>query len=124
MFKNLFSPIKLGSIEVRNRIVLAPMGIGSYNDDETITDDYISFIKGRSKETGLIITTGTRVSSKYGKYKLNGAYDDSFIPGLSKLAKAAQSSGAKIFLQIAAMGRQDPFDPYVASLNIPIYQEQ
>jgi len=134
MFKNLFSPIKLGSIEVRNRIALAPMGIGSYNDDETITDDYISFIKGRAKETGLIITTGTRVSSKYGKYKLNGVYDDLFIPGLSKLANAARSSDAKIFLQIATMGRiflqiatmgrQDPFDPYVASLNIPMYQEQ
>jgi len=124
MFENLFSPIKLGSVEVRNRIALAPMGIGSYNDDETITDDYVSFIKGRSKETGLIITTGTRVSSKYGKYKLNGAYDDLFIPGLSRLAEAAQSSGAKIFLQIGTLGRQDPFEPYVTSLNIPIYQEQ
>ncbi|MBC8390617.1 MAG: FAD-dependent oxidoreductase [Actinobacteria bacterium] len=124
MFKNLFSPIKLGSIEVKNRIVLAPMGIGSYNNDETITDDYISFIGGRAKETGLIITTGTRASSKYGKYKLNGAYDDLFIPGLSKLAKAAQGGGAKIFLQIGTLGREDPFDPYVPSLNIPIYQEQ
>jgi len=124
MFKNLFSPIRLGSIEVKNRIVLAPMGIGSYNDDETITDDYVSFIGGRAKETGLVITTGTRVSSKYGKYKLNGAYNDSFITGLSKLAKAAKSSGAKIFLQIMTLGREDPFDPYVPSLNIPIYQEQ
>ena len=123
MLKNLFSPLKLENIELKNRIVLSPMGIGSYNDDETITEDYIDFIKARSLGTGLVITTGTRVTEKYGKYKVNGCYNDRFLPGLSKLASAAKGNGARIFLQIMALGPADPFEPYVPSLDIEEYKD-
>jgi 2,4-dienoyl-CoA reductase-like NADH-dependent reductase (Old Yellow Enzyme family)/thioredoxin reductase len=89
------------------------MGIGSYNEDETITDDYIDFIKARAPGTGLIITTGTRVTEKYGKYRINGCYDRKFMPGLAKLAETAKSAGSKIFLQILALGPADPYQPFV-----------
>jgi len=112
MLSNLFKPIELSGITIRNRIAMAPMGIGSYNEDETFTDDYIDFIKARSEDTGLIISTGTRVSEKYGGLKVNGIYDDRFIPSLSKLASAAKSGGARFFLQILNFGPVDPFDPY------------
>ena len=64
--KNLFKPIKLGKLEVRNRVVFAPIGIGAYNDDETVNENYFPFIAERAKETGLIITQGTRPSLKGG----------------------------------------------------------
>jgi len=123
MFKNLLKPIKLGKLRLKNRIVLSPMGIGSYNRDETITEEYIDFVKARSVGTGLIITTGTRVTGKYGKFKVNGCYDDRFIPGLAKLAKSVQKNEAAILLQIMALGPADPFEPYVASLNIEEYRD-
>jgi 2-enoate reductase len=123
-FKHLFSPVKIGTLEIKNRIALSPMGIGSYNEDETVTDDYISFIEARSRETGLIITTSARVSSKYGKIGLLGCYDDAHVPGLKKLADAAHRNGAKIFLQIVALGGADILEPYVPSANIPIYNEE
>ena len=49
-FNNLFEPIKLGKLEVRNRVAFAPIGIGAYNDDETVNENYFPFIAERAKE--------------------------------------------------------------------------
>ncbi|MDD5659857.1 MAG: NADH:flavin oxidoreductase, partial [Actinomycetota bacterium] len=123
MFFNLFKPIKIGNLDLKNRIALSPMGIGSYNEDETIAEDYIDFIKARSIDVGLIITTGTRVTEKYGKFKVNGCFDKKFIPSLSRLTKAAKKNSSKIFLQLLAFGPSDLFEPFVPSLNIPEYEK-
>ena len=123
MLANLLSPIDIAGITLKNRIVMAPMGIGSYNADETITEEYIRFIKSRSKDTGLIISTGTRVSDKFGNFKINGIYDDIFISGLKKLVKAAKGDGAAFFLQLMCFGPADPIDPFVPSINISEYED-
>jgi 2,4-dienoyl-CoA reductase-like NADH-dependent reductase (Old Yellow Enzyme family)/thioredoxin reductase len=122
--KNLFKPIKLGKLEVRNRVVFAPIGIGAYNDDETVNENYFPFITERAKETGLIITQGTRPSLK-GGVKLIGCYDDRFIPSLKKFAGSAHKNGAKIFLQLVVVGGNDPLGGYAPSVvDIPLYRDQ
>ena len=93
--KNLFSPIKLGKLELRNRVVFAPVGIGAYNPDESVNETYFPFIEERAKETALILTQGTRPSARFGGVPLIGTYDDKFIPGLSRFADAAHKNGAK-----------------------------
>jgi 2,4-dienoyl-CoA reductase-like NADH-dependent reductase (Old Yellow Enzyme family)/thioredoxin reductase len=100
------------------------MGVGAYNEDETVSEDYISFIKVRAPETGLVITTGARVSSKYSTLKFFGCYDDSFLSGLRSLAKTAHQAGAKIFLQILELGGTDPESPYVPSCESPVYSDE
>ncbi len=121
---SLFSPIKLGKLEIRNRIVFAPIGIGAYNDDETVNENYFPFISERARETGLMITQGTRPSLK-GGVKLIGCYDDKFIPGLKKFAGSAHENGAKIFLQIVVVGGNDPLGGYAPSVvDIPLYQDK
>ena len=47
-YKSLFTPIKLGKLELRNRIVFAPIGIGAYNEDETVNPLYFPFIRERA----------------------------------------------------------------------------
>lgn len=122
--KNLFNPIKLGKLEIRNRIVFAPIGIGAYNDDETVNERYFPFIYERAKETGLIITQGTRPSLK-GGVKLIGCYEDRFIPSLSRFAESAHRNGAKIFLQLVVVGGNDPLGGYAPSvIDIPLYKDQ
>jgi len=123
-YRHLFSPIRLGKLEIRNRIVLAPIGIGAYNDDETVNERYFPFIAERAKETGLIITQGTRPSLK-GGVKLIGCYDDRFIPGLKNFADSAHGNGAKIFLQLVVVGGNDPLGGYAPSvLDIPLYRDK
>ncbi|MCL5071428.1 MAG: NAD(P)/FAD-dependent oxidoreductase [Actinobacteria bacterium] len=124
MFANLFEPINIGKLEVRNRIVLAPMGIGSYNPDETVTDDYVDFIKARTKNTGLIITSGARASAKYGKLKFLGCYSNTQIPGLQKLTSAAHKNDAKIFAQILVLGGADISEPFVPSAGLPEFSSE
>ncbi len=124
-FKHLFEPIKLGGIELRNRIVFAPIGIGAYNEDESVNDAYFTFIEERAKETALIITQGTRPSAKFGGVKLIGTYDDKFIPGLSKFAASAHKNGAKIFIQSVMIGGNDPLGGYAPSvIDIPLYRDK
>ena len=122
--KSLFSPIRLGKLEIRNRIVFAPIGIGAYNDDETVNELYLPFIAERAIETGLMITQGTRPSEK-GGVKLIGCYHDRFIPSLTKFAQAAHRNGAAIFLQMVGIGGNDPLGGYAPSvLDIPLYQDK
>lgn len=122
--ESLFSPIAIGTLELKNRIVFAPIGIGAYNEDETVNPDYFPFIRERAKETGLIITQGTRPSNK-GGVKLIGCYDDRFIPGLKRFANAAHQEGARVFLQLVVVGGNDPLGGYAPSvLDIPLYRDQ
>jgi len=124
-FKNLFNPIKLGKLELRNRIAFAPIGIGAYNPDETVNETYFPFIEERAKETALIITQGTRPSIKYGGVKIIGTYDNCFIPSLSRFAASAHKNGAKIFIQSVVIGGNDPMGGYAPSvLDLPLYKNK
>lgn len=120
-YKLLFTPIELKDIELKNRVVLSPMGIGVYNDDETVPDDYISFIAERSAGTGLVVTTGVRVSDRFSAFRFMGCYADSHVPAMKRLAGAAHSAGARIFLQILELGGADPDSPWVPSAEVPVY---
>ena len=107
-YKNLFSPIMLGNVEVKNRIALAPMGTGVMNDDETLPDEAIDYYVARARGgTGLILSQFGRVS-RYQTTKLLGLYEDRFIPSLRRVADAVHRNGAKMFVQIATLGGRDP----------------
>ncbi len=124
-YNKLFQPIKLGKIELRNRIVFAPVGIGAYNQDESVNEIYFNFIKERAKETGLILTQGTRPSNKFGGVSLIGTFDDKLIPSLKKFADSAHESGARIFIQSVMIGGNDPLGGYAPSvIDIPLYGDK
>ena len=46
-FKMLFSPIKIGSMESKNRCLMPPMGINYANPDGTLTEREIEFYTAR-----------------------------------------------------------------------------
>jgi|GEM_PF-4654198 len=49
MFKHLFTPVKIGNMEVKNRIVMLPMTTGYPEADETVGDRFINFFAERAK---------------------------------------------------------------------------
>ncbi|MEM2905229.1 MAG: FAD-dependent oxidoreductase [Candidatus Bathyarchaeia archaeon] len=118
----LLSPIRLGKVEVRNRVALAPMGTGLYNRDGTVTKETIPYIEARAKGgVGLVISQFTQ-AARYQTFTLMGAFEDRLIPSLRAYADAAHRYGAKVFLQIATMGGADPLGSYAPSaLALPWY---
>jgi len=102
---NLFSPIKLGKVEISNRTVMAPMGVGLYSSDETWPRREIRYFEERAiGGIGMIITPFTRVHGTLASIPLNGIYDDRFIPTHKELVDRIHKYDTKIFLQIALSG--------------------
>lgn len=106
MFSRLFQSGQLGTMTVSNRIIMAPM-LSCYTDGKYISDRIIKYYVERAiGGTGLIITEIANVDPT-GQLEHNqmAVYDDSFIPGLTRLADAIHATGAKIAMQLGHGGR-------------------
>lgn len=110
--KPLFEPFLFkNGIRTKNRIAMAPMTTWASNDDYTVADDEIRHYEARSGNVGLVITGCTRVMANgIGFTHEYAAYDDSFLPGLEKLAAAAKKGGAPAILQIYHAGNKAVLD--------------
>jgi 2,4-dienoyl-CoA reductase-like NADH-dependent reductase (Old Yellow Enzyme family) len=113
-------------IQLKNRIVMAPMTNWSSNPDGTVTEAEVEYYARRSSEVGMVITACTYVTANgkgfHGEF---GGDRDELIPSLQKLATAIKAQGAKAILQIFHGGRQVPpeFVPdgdIVSASNIPV----
>lgn len=97
--------------QTKNRIAMAPMTTWSSNDDYTVADDEIRHYEARSNDVGLVITGCTRVMANgIGFHNEYASYDDSFLPGLKKLAAATKQGGAPAVLQIYHAGNKAPIE--------------
>ncbi len=108
MFESLFNPIRIGHLEVANRLVMAPMTTGYGSLDGFVTPTLIDYYLKRAEGgVGLIIVESCYVE-KRGK-GISGQLaidDDQYIPGLAELTKQIKAAGARIFLQLIHCGRQ------------------
>jgi len=106
----MLSPYILpNGVELKNRIVMAPMTNFSSNPDGTVSDDEVSYYARRSGGVSMVITACTYVTPNgkgfHGQFR--GDHDE-MIPSLSRLAKAIKDQGAKAILQIFHGGRMCP----------------
>ena len=98
----MFRPIKIGSMEVKNRLVMAPMVTNLSSPKGEVTPALIRYFIARARGgVGLIITGDTTVSSTalYHPNMLRFT-DDRFIPGWRDLVRAVHDHGAKIAPQL------------------------
>ncbi len=107
-YSKLFQSFPLtNDIELRNRIIMAPMTTWSANDDGTVSEQELNYIRQRVNGVGLVITGCTHVQENgIGFTNEFAAFDDRFIPSLKKLAQAAKSGGAPAILQIFHAGNK------------------
>ncbi|MDK2937200.1 MAG: hypothetical protein PWP16_653 [Eubacteriaceae bacterium] len=108
-FENLLSPINIGTLKLRNRVVMGAMGSGTAHDNATVSECECAYYAERAKGgTGLIITEVTRVDNETGVMmpRQTSAATDDCIPGLAKLAKAIHFYDGAIFVQLHHPGRQ------------------
>ena len=101
----LLDPINIGTLRLKNRIVMPPMATNKATSDGEVTESQIKHYTERAKGIGLIIVEHSYVTPS-GKLSPNqmGIHDDKLIPGLSKLAKAVHEHRTPIAVQISHAG--------------------
>lgn len=111
--ERLFSPINIGSMEVKNRIVMSPMHTDYGCDDGTISDRLQDYHVARAKGGVGLITLEMCTVSEFEPYmpKTIGLWHDKFLPGLKQLTSAVHEYGAKIIPQLAHPGPES-LSPY------------
>lgn len=96
-------------VELKNRIVMAPMTNFSSNPDGTVTDAEVNYYARRSSGVSMVITACTYVTPNGKGFPGEfGGDKDEMIPSLTRLASAIKEQGAKAILQIFHGGRQCP----------------
>ena len=101
-YENLFKPIQIGKLTIKNRIVMTGMATGFANFDGSVTEDLVEYFKARARGgTGLIYTEFCRVDKDApGGMNQLGAYNIQLAGGLRKVAEAVHRFDSRIFLQL------------------------
>ncbi|HEV2160555.1 NADH:flavin oxidoreductase [Bradyrhizobium sp.] len=102
----LFEPFSLKSLNLSNRVVMAPM-TRSKSPDETPGDDVVAYYRKRAAGgVGLIITEGTTIDRAGSSNDVNipNLYAPKSIEGWKKVVNAVHQAGAKIAPQIWHQG--------------------
>jgi 2,4-dienoyl-CoA reductase-like NADH-dependent reductase (Old Yellow Enzyme family)/thioredoxin reductase len=107
-FRHLFTPIRINTLEVKNRIFMPPMCTAYATIRGEVTDRLIAYYAERAKGgVGLINVEFTSVSPAGKVFEhMTGIYDDEMIPGYEKLVDAVHEGGARIAIQISHAGRR------------------
>jgi len=130
-YSRIFEPIKIGKVEIKNRIAMAPMGIfglttlgGAFS--QRAIDYYIERARGG---TGLIITSLVKVENEIEKRPLMlcpSINPKHFVQTASELTERVHAYGARIFIQLSGgvgrVGRLGTLlDKPIAPSAIPYY---
>ncbi len=100
----LFTSVEVGSLELKNRIVMAPLtrcrAIGN------IPNELMAIYYHQRATAGLIITEGTSPSPNgLGYARIPGIFTEAQIIGWKKTTSAVHKSGGKIIVQLMHTGR-------------------
>jgi NADPH2 dehydrogenase len=121
----LLSPYKLKGLQLKNRIVMAPMCQYSVINKDGRPNEwhYVHYLSRAIGGTGLIIIEMTNVDpdGRITDFDL-GLWSDEQIPAFSRIIEGVHAHGAKIGIQIAHAGRKavDAAEPVAPSaLKIP-----
>jgi 2,4-dienoyl-CoA reductase-like NADH-dependent reductase (Old Yellow Enzyme family)/thioredoxin reductase len=113
-FPALFQPGEIGRLRLDNRLVLAPMGLPAADFEGYVTDQLIAFYRPRAAGgVGLVITSFASVSRDTAFPMTLSICDDSYVPGLAKLADAIHGEGSKVCIQLMHPGMLLLFSGYV-----------
>eukprot|EP01040_Poterioochromonas_malhamensis_P017738 gene17738-20482_t len=105
MSVNLFTPLKIGSLELANRVVMAPL-TRCRAGTSRVPNDYMRQYYEERASAGLIISEATAISEQgYGWYGAPGLYTEEHSRAWKPIVDAVHAKGGKMFLQLWHMGR-------------------
>ncbi|MDV7138760.1 alkene reductase [Maribacter sp. TH_r10] len=105
--KYLLQPYKNNNLNLKNRIVMAPMTRSrANNEDKVATDGLQGLYYAQRSSAGLIITEGSQVSKKaVGYINTPGIHTDAQVEGWKKVTQRVHDNDGKIFIQLWHVGR-------------------
>jgi N-ethylmaleimide reductase len=102
----LFQPYDMKGLQLRNRIVMAPMTRSRSDNPDAVATELTAQYYEQRAAAGLIITEGTYVSPEAAGYiNVPGIYSDAQVKGWKLVTDAVHRKGGKIFAQIWHVGR-------------------
>lgn len=120
LFPTLFSPCKIGNVEIKNRICKAPQTTGLSNMDGSVSPRLVRCYEDLAKGgVGMIIVEYAFVDRKYSKSASNqlGICDDEYMVGLGWLADTIKNNDSVPCIQIEHCGRQRFLGPPMKSAS-------
>lgn len=121
-YEHLFSPVKIGNVEIPNRIALMPMGVFSprmMNPDGSYTKDGADYYIERAKGgTGLIIT-GLVPLPPGGHLPSIMNNPATYTENMKYLADGVHKYGSKVFIMISALSGRSGAPGDVAPSALP-----
>ncbi|HXY92936.1 MAG TPA: FAD-dependent oxidoreductase [Acidimicrobiia bacterium] len=108
-FAHLLAPGRIGSLELRNRILMCPMGHHLSNPDGSVSDNEAAYFEARARGGAALVLVGNvGVASPVGTSdgRMTAASDDArHLAGLTDLARRVHAHGAAIGAQLNHQGR-------------------
>ena len=106
-FPNLFSPIKIGRVTIKNRTIFPPIATNLTSVSGEVSERLLFHYARRARGgAGLIIVENSCIdypASRHGATQPR-IDSDEFIPGLARLARAVHDAGAKISIELTHPG--------------------
>jgi N-ethylmaleimide reductase len=100
----LFEKTKLGKMELKNAVVMAPMTRSRATGN--VPNELMAEYYRQRADAGLIVTEGTSPSPNgLGYARIPGLFNDAQVQGWKKVTDAVHGKGGRIFLQIMHTGR-------------------
>lgn len=100
----LFAPYQLGSLALRNRVVMAPMTRARAAD--TVPTEQMALYYAQRASAGLIITESAQVSSQARGYICTpGIHTAAQVNGWRRVTDAVHAAGGRIVVQLWHVGR-------------------
>ncbi|WP_440072933.1 alkene reductase [Pseudomonas fragariae (ex Marin et al. 2024)] len=107
---DLFSPVTLGSMELANRIVMAPVTRSRYGEDGVPNELHATYYAQRAT-AGLIVAEATNISAQGRGYAATpGIWSEQQVAGWRLVTDAVHAAGGKIVSQLWHVGRFSSVD--------------
>jgi dimethylglycine catabolism A len=102
----LFSPVRIGGVEIRNRTVLPSMTTRLADDDGFVTDATLAYYQARAEGGVGLVTVEMASPELEGRHRFHelGIYDEKFVPGLRRLTTCLHAAGATASIQLGHAG--------------------
>lgn len=102
---NLFTPLKIGDLELPNRIIMAPLTRNRAAEGDVPQAMNLEYYRQRAG-AGLVISEGSQISPQgLGYPHTPGIYSEAQVAGWQKVTQAVHEAGGRIFLQLWHVGR-------------------